>query len=87
MAHIPPLYLQRLGNAAGEFFAHLILTLMALGTVAVTAFVLKLLGLDLKVIPILNITLGQWMFDMDVVAATLINMVGLVKALVVYGTS
>jgi hypothetical protein len=58
---------------------HLIVTVAAILSLAFVEFVLALLHYDRREIPFLGITLSDWLFDMDVVAASAIILIGILK--------
>jgi hypothetical protein len=71
---------RRLAEPANEIAAHFILSVMAIVALAGTELLLRLLGIDNRRIPLVGITLADWMFDLDLVSATLINAVGMIRA-------
>jgi hypothetical protein len=78
-------YFTRLGRAAGEIVAHFVITVMSLLGIAGTGVVLDFLGLSSKTIPLTSLSLGEWIFTLEVVSATLINLVGIYKSIRAYG--
>jgi hypothetical protein len=44
-------------------------------------FFLGLVHLSERTVPVIGITLSQWMFGLDIITATLINLVGVYRAL------
>ena len=78
-------YLAKLIKAAAEIVAHFFITVMSLLGIAGTGLVLDLLGLTSKTIPLTNLTLGEWIFMLEIISATLINVVGIYKSIRAYG--
>jgi hypothetical protein len=76
-------FLQKLAKPANEIVAHFVLSILTILALAGTEFILWVLNIDNKMIPLFGITLGEWMFDLDLISATLINAVGIIKALIV----
>lgn len=70
-----------------EMAAHFILSVIAILAIAVTDLLLSRLGLGVRTVPFVSITLSDWMFDLDVVSATLVNVVGMIRAVIVLWTS
>lgn len=77
-------FLLRLARAVGELIAHFCLSVISLLTIAGTAFILRYLHLDSKAIPLLGLSLGDWTFLSEVASATLINLVGMIRAVIAY---
>lgn len=82
---VVPTYLSKLIRAASEILAHFLITVMSLLGIAGTGVVLDLLRLTSKTIPLTNLTLGEWIFILEVISATLINVVGIYKSIRAYG--
>jgi hypothetical protein len=78
-------YSIRLAKAAGEIVAHFLITVLSLLAIAGTSFLMDLLGLTQKPIPLVGITLGEWMFILEITTATIINLFGIYKCIVAYG--
>lgn len=78
-------YLTKLLRAAGEIVAHFLITVMSLLGIAGTGHVLDFLGLSSKMIPLIGVSLGEWIFILEVISATLINVVGIYKSIRAYG--
>jgi hypothetical protein len=76
-------FIGRLAGPANEIAAHFVLSVMAILALAGTELLLRLLGIDNRMIPLTGVTLGDWMFDLDVVSATLINAVGMFRGAIV----
>ena len=72
---------------AYEIAAHFILSVMAILAIAGTDLLLSLLGLGVRTLPFVTITLSDWMFDLDLVSATLVNVMGMIRAVIVLWTS
>ncbi len=60
--------------------AHVIVSIAALLALAAAEAATRGLGLEREVIPLIGITIGEWFRLFDVVAATGINAVGILKA-------
>jgi hypothetical protein len=65
---------------ADELIAHFLITVMSILAIAGVGCLVQLIHLDGKTIPLMGISLGEWFFDLDVVAATFINAAGIFKA-------
>jgi hypothetical protein len=65
---------------ATEIIVHFVVTVLSVLSIALIELLLRVAGLDGKEIPLVNITLGDWMFYLEVIAATAILAVGIFKA-------
>ena len=72
-AHVRP--------AVEELVAHLLVTLLTILSLAVVEWLLGVLHLEHRHLPGTGVTLSDWMFCLDVIAVTLINAVGVYRAL------
>jgi hypothetical protein len=63
-----------------EIVVHLIVTALSIISIYGIEILLRALGLGEKLIPIFGVTLNHWMFGLEVVAATAIIAVGIVRA-------
>jgi hypothetical protein len=83
----------RLEQPLADIFVHLVVSFLSVLSIAFIHFVLYIAGLDGKVIPgshlILQslgfntqVTLGDWMLMLEVMAATVIIIVGICKAII-----
>jgi hypothetical protein len=70
-----------------EIVAHLVVTALSIISIVAIELLLIFVKLDGKYIPHTNITLRDWMFDLEVLAATLIILVGIVKAVLALARS
>jgi len=73
---------ERLKIPAAEVVVHLGVTVLSVVSIVIIEKLLWATGLDGKKIPGANITLSDWMFDLEVIAATAIIVVGIIKAIV-----
>lgn len=73
--------LPRLELPAAEIILHLIVTVLSILSIAGIEGLLRLSGLDRRLIPATTIQLGDWMFGLEVVAATAIILIGIGKAI------
>lgn len=73
----------KLAKPAIEIVAHFVLTLIVILAIAGTEYTLGLLHLSARMVPFFKITVSDWLFDLDCVSATLINAVGMIKAVIV----
>jgi hypothetical protein len=73
--------LPRLELPAAEIVLHLIVTVLSILGIAGIEGLLYLVGLDRKLIPGTTIALGDWMFVLEIVAATAIILIGIGKAI------
>jgi hypothetical protein len=65
-----------------EIVVHLIVTLLSILSIASIEFMLRLVGLSGKQIPLTKVPVDEWMFFLEILAATLIISIGLVKAVI-----
>src|SRR5712691_5281680 len=70
---------------AAEIVVHLAVTVLSVASIALIEAFLRVVGLDDKKIPWTEITFSDWMFDLEVIAATTIIAVGIIKAVVAVG--
>lgn len=70
---------------AVEIVVHLGVTVLSVLSIALIEGLLYVVGLDTRKIPWTDITFSDWMFDLEVVAATTIIVVGIIKAVVAVG--
>ncbi len=68
-----------IGRPVAIIIGHLAVTVTAVLAVAVVEEVLMALGLSKKKVPFLDLTLSDWLYDLDVIAVTGIIGVGIVK--------
>ena len=80
----------RLREPLVEILVHLLVSILSVLSIALVEFLLYVVHLDGKAIPIFQwlglnvlVTLSDWMLMLEVVAATVINGVGIGKAIVV----
>jgi len=78
-------YVAKLVRAVSELIAHFIITVVSLLGIAGTGLILDFLGLSSKHIPLTGLSLGEWIFILEVVSATLINFIGIYKSIRAYG--
>src|SRR5689334_17945688 len=71
---------EKLEEPLTELIAHFVVTVCALVFIALTDFLLHLLHIDERLVPLTGITLSSWMFAMDVLTVSLVLTVGLLKA-------
>jgi hypothetical protein len=74
---------RNLTKPTNELAAHFVVSVMALVAIALTDHVVSLLGIGLRTLPFAKITLTDWMFDLDIISATVVNAVGTIKAVIV----
>ena len=70
----------RLELPLGLLLVHCVVSVCAVASIALTELVLRALGLDGKAIPGYNVTLGSWMFDLEIFAASAILIAGILEA-------
>jgi hypothetical protein len=70
----------RLEVPVGDIVVHSVVTVLSILSIAGIELLLHCVKLDGKSIPLTNITLSEWMFFLEILAATLIILVGIVKA-------
>jgi hypothetical protein len=63
-----------------EIFVHSVVTVASILSIAGIELLLHWVGLDGKAIPYTKITLSDWMFYLELLAANLIIVVGIIKA-------
>jgi len=71
---------RKLEVPAAEIVVHLGVTVLSVLSIAFIEWVLHVVGLDGKRVPWVEITLSDWMFDLEVIAATAIIAIGVFKA-------
>jgi hypothetical protein len=74
---------RKLAKPTNEIAAHFVVSVMALGALAATDLVVRVMGIGVRTLPFVSITLSDWMFDLDLVSATVVNAVGTIKAVIV----
>jgi hypothetical protein len=62
--------------------AHFVLTIFLIIFIWLTELLLGVVHLEGRPVPLINITLSEWMFDLDVVIASAVMMVGAVRAVI-----
>ena len=67
---------------AAEIVVHLGVTVLSVLSIALIEWLLHVLGLDDRKIPWTEFKLSDWMFDLEMLAATTIIIVGIIKATV-----
>ncbi len=72
----------RLELPAAEIIVHLIVTLASVGSIAAVELMLWIVGLSGKEIPRTGVRLDELMLFLEVAAASLIIVVGIIKAVV-----
>ena|SRR5215213_7818548 len=72
-----------LAYPAALLTVHFLVSVLAIVTLALTEALLHVLRLDGKTIPLSGITLGDWRFDLKVIAASVINISGIIEALLI----
>ncbi len=65
-----------------EIIVHLLVTALSIVSISLIEHLLMWLGLDGKIMPFTHISLSEWMFYLEVIASTLIIVVGIIKAVV-----
>jgi hypothetical protein len=73
-------FIDKLKLPAIEVAVHFVVTVLAVVSIALTEQLLHALGMDGKIIPAMGLPLGEWMFMLEVAAATVIIAVGVIKA-------
>jgi hypothetical protein len=63
-----------------EIFVHSIVTVLSILSISGIEQLLHWVGLDGKDIPFTNVTLSTWMFCLEILASTLIILIGIWKA-------
>ena len=64
-----------------ELTAHFLVSLCTIAFISLTELVLRALSLDKWVMPVIGMALSEWLFDLDIVAASLILIIGMFRAL------
>jgi hypothetical protein len=72
----------RLEVPLAEIVVHTVVTILSLLSIAGIEVLLRWLRLDGKQFPHLNITLSEWMFYLEIMAASLIIGIGIIKAVI-----
>ena len=60
--------------------AHFVVTVCVIVFIELTELLLGVFHLESRPVPLLHVTLSDWMFDMDVLTASIVMLVGAVKA-------
>ena len=63
-----------------EIVVHLIVTAVSIIGIATIERLLNEVGLEEKIIPFTTVSLSEWMFDLEILASTVIILVGIYKA-------
>jgi hypothetical protein len=74
---------RKLTKPTNEIAAHFLVSAMALIAIALIDQLLSLLGLGIKPLPLIRIPFNEWMFGLDIISATAVNVVGTIKAVLV----
>jgi hypothetical protein len=72
----------KLDVPTAEILVHLMVTVFSVLSIALIELLLHIVRLDGRKVPGTYVTLSDWMFLLEVIAATLIISVGVVKAVV-----
>ena len=62
--------------------AHFVLTVCLILFIEATELLLALFHLENRQVPLVQVTLSEWMFDLDVLVASVVMVVGAVSAVV-----
>jgi len=65
-----------------EIVVHLLVTTLSILSIGAIEGLIILLGLDKDIMPFTSISLREWMLYLEVIAATLIIAVGIIKAVI-----
>ena len=83
---VPPSRLRafwtRLEEPVMVLVAHFVLTVLLIVFLEATELLLTIFHLDSREVPLVQVTLSEWMFDLDVLVATVVMIVGAAKAVV-----
>ena len=60
--------------------AHFVVTVLLIVFIEATELLLTLFHLENRQVPLVNVTLSEWMFDLDVLVASVVMIVGAVRA-------
>ena len=60
--------------------AHFVVTVCLIVFIGLTELLLTAFHLENRQVPLLQVTLSEWMFDLDVLTASIVMLVGAVKA-------
>jgi|SRR5271166_2343998 len=72
----------RLALPLALLLVHFAVLLIALASLAVTGMVMRLMGIEEKIIPGYHTTLGDWMLYLEISASSVIIIAGVFEALV-----
>jgi len=64
-----------------ELIVHFAVTVVAVLAIAAIEALMHWTGFDRKIIPLLGMTLGDWMFVLEIVAASAIILIGIGRAI------
>jgi hypothetical protein len=70
----------KLEKPVTELVVHFIVTVLAISSIRAIEWLLHAYGIEGKVIPFTTLPMGDWMFSLEVLAASVIILVGVWKA-------
>jgi hypothetical protein len=73
----------RLALPAGLVSVHLIVSILAIGSLGLLDWFVRIIRIDQSTIPHFHITLGEWILDLEVLSASVVIIAGVVEALAV----
>lgn len=82
-ASLPPslrAFWARLEEPVMVLAAHFVVTVLLIVFIEATELLLTLFHLENRQVPLVNVTLSEWMFDLDVLVASVVMIVGAVRA-------
>jgi hypothetical protein len=71
---------KRLEEPLMVLVVHFIIAICGIVFIELTEKLLELLHLESRPVPLIHVTLSDWMFDIDVLTASIVMLVGSVKA-------
>jgi hypothetical protein len=73
----------RLALPAGLVIVHLIVSILAISSLGLLDWSVRIIRIDQATIPHFHIKLGEWILDLEVLSASVVIIAGVIEALVV----
>lgn len=70
------------GEPINELLSHFLIGVLVILLMAATGAVMAAVGIDSKVIPVLGITVSEWMLGFEVLLATAVFARGVIRAII-----
>jgi hypothetical protein len=62
---------------------HLVVTILAVLSIASMGWIVQIMGLEGRLVPGSDATLGNWLFDLEIIASVTIIIAGMLEAVVI----